>query len=55
MFFGKKAEEEKEGVRKKVASFERNKLMWRNEVDLDQFSSVLSRILLDIDAERPSL
>lgn len=34
----KKAEEEKKGVRKKVASFERNKLMQRNEIDLDQFS-----------------
>lgn len=32
----KKTEEEKEGVRK-VTSFERNKLMQRNEIDLDQF------------------
>lgn len=42
-------------MRNKVAGFEGNKLMRRNEVDLDQFTSVPSGILLDTDAERPPL
>lgn len=50
MFFVK-AEQEKEGVRKKVAGFEGNKLMPTNEVEVDQYSGVL----LDRDAERPPL
>lgn len=47
-----KAEQEKEGVRKKVAGFEGSKLMQTNERDLDQFSLVLFGILLGTDADR---
>lgn len=48
----KKTEEEKEGVRK-VTSFERNKLMQRNEIDLDQFISSLGFFLILIERGVP--